>query len=116
MPAHSNSNNNFAATRKSPFNFVTSKPHTTTREFRKIVHLNFDRNVTATTIQNALTNNIVVSHSGQTLALILSLSCPEKLSSYTVDAVVPGYGREGTLVRYSHPESDDSFLPADYSY
>ena len=83
------------------------------REIRKIVHLNFDRNVTVTTVQNALTNNIVVSHSGRTLAQILSLSCPEKLSSYTVDAIVPGYGTEGTLVRYSRPESNilACFLP-----
>jgi hypothetical protein len=86
------------------------------QEFRKIVHLNgeiFNHNVTVATVQNALTNNVVVSHSGRTLAQILSLSCPEKLSLYTVDAVVPGYGTEGTIIRYSRPESDNSasFLP-----
>jgi hypothetical protein len=87
------------------------------QEFRKMVYLNgeiYNRtHVTATTLQNALTSNIVVSHSGRTLAQILSLSHPEHMSCYTIDDVVPGYGREGTLVRYSHPESENSasFLP-----
>jgi hypothetical protein len=58
-------------------------------------------------------NNIVVSHSVRTLAQIPSLSCPARLSSYTVDSVIAGHGTEGTLVRSSRPESDISarFLP-----
>lgn len=66
----------------------------------------YDRKVTTTTLQDALTTNVVVSHSGRTLAEILSLSHPEDLSRYTIDGIVPGYGREGTLVRYSRPESE----------
>ena len=86
------------------------------REFKKAVFLDSRRygwNVTASTLQHALRNDIVVSHSGRTLAEILSLSHSKELSLYTVDDVVPGYGKEGTVVRYSRPESEldvSSFL------
>ena len=63
----------------------------------------------AATLQYALSKNIPISHSGRTLAEILSPLCPEKLSLYTVDNIVPGYyGREETVVHYSHPESQIS--------
>jgi hypothetical protein len=84
-----------------------------------MVYLNgeiYDRNVTATTLQNALVGNIAVSYSGRTLAEILSLSHPNNLSQYTVDGVTHEYGRAGMVVRYSRPESEIavsfSFLPA----
>ncbi len=79
------------------------------REFQKRVYLNseiYDRNVTATTLQDALIGNIAVSDSGRTLAEILSLSHPNDLSQYTVDDVTHGYGRAGVVVRYSRPESE----------
>jgi hypothetical protein len=68
------------------------------QEFWEIVHLNFDQSVTVTIIQNAFTNNITISHSGQMLAQILSLFCPEKLFSHTVGTILLGYGIDGTLI------------------
>jgi hypothetical protein len=93
------------------------------REFRRIVHLNgeiYHQNVTATTLQNALTRNIAVSYSGRTLAEILSLSHPNNLLQYTVDSVTHEHGRAGVVVRYSRPESENvvsfSSFPACFSY
>lgn len=83
---------------------MRSKLETKVREFQKRVYLNgeiCDRNVTTTMLQTALVSNIAVTYSGKTLAEILSLSHPTNLSQYTVDGVTHGYGRAGTVVRYS---------------
>jgi hypothetical protein len=63
-------------------------------------------NPSISTLQDALTQNMVVSHSGRTLAEILNLSYSQELSKYNVESVVPGIGREGTMVTYSRPESE----------
>jgi hypothetical protein len=63
-------------------------------------------NTSLATLQDALTNNLAVSHSGRTLAEILSLSCPEELSTYKVECVVPGVGKEGTLVKFYCSEGE----------
>ena len=101
------------------FLFVRQRLETKIREFRKAVFLDsrrYNRKVTASTLQHALQNNIVVSHSGRTLAEILSLSHSKELSLYTVDNVVPGYGKDGTVVHYSRPENEydvsSSLLPS----
>ena len=111
MPARPNSNPSSPSTprKKQTFSFVRAKLETKIREFRKTIHLNaefYNQNVTAATLQNALINNLPVSHSGRTLAEILSLSHPKELSLYAVDKVTPGYGKEGTVVQYSGPEPE----------
>jgi hypothetical protein len=117
MPEHSNSET-LTPLKKQSFLFIRQKLETKLKEFRKIVSLDaerYGRNVTTSTLQHALRNDIVVSHSGRTLAEILSLSYSQQLSVYTVDNIIPGYGREGTLVHYSRPESEiavsSSLLP-----
>jgi hypothetical protein len=92
--------------KKQTFKFRRSKVVTTTN---KLVCLGSDKygvNTSVATLQEALTNNLPVSHSGRTLADILSLSYPEKPSSYTVERVVPGLGKEGTLVEYHRSEGE----------
>jgi hypothetical protein len=93
--------------KKQTFKFRRSKVITTT--VNKFVYLRGDMygmNTSVATIQDALKNNVPVSHSGRTLADILSLSYPEELSSYKVERVVPGKGKEGTLVEYHRSEGD----------
>lgn len=116
-PAHSNSNTSRPSPpkKKQQFTFVRSKLETKMREFRRTVYLNgemYDRNVTATTLQNALISNIAVSHSGRTLAESLSLSQPNNLSQYIVDGVThePGRGMVSEIAVSS------SSFPAHFSY
>jgi hypothetical protein len=97
---------------------MREKLETKIKQFKKIVSLDagkYNRNATATALQHALRNNLSVSHSGRTLADILSLSYAEELSVYSVDKVAPGFGKEGTVVHYSRPESEiavsSSLLP-----
>jgi hypothetical protein len=96
------------------------------RPFHNIspIALLFNTSIAPTTTMPTLTplkqqnfrNDIIVSHSGRTLAEILSLSHSKELSLYTVDNVVPGFGKDGTVVRYSRPESEhdvsSSLLPS----
>jgi hypothetical protein len=93
------------------------KFQTKIREFRKPVSLDSGRqNVTASTLQYVLQNDIVVSHSGRMLAEILSLSHSKELSLYTVDNIVPSFEKDGTVVCYSCPECEyavgSSLLPS----
>jgi hypothetical protein len=80
-----------------------------TATFNKLVYLRSDTygmNTSVATLQDALTNNLPVSHSGRTLADILSLSYPDELSSYQVECIIPGLGKEGTLVEYHRSEGE----------
>jgi hypothetical protein len=81
--------------------------------FNKLVYLKGDvypKDTSLETLQDALINNLSVSHSGRTLAEILSLSYPEDLSTYKVERVVPGVGKEGTLVKFSRSEGEDKVI------
>jgi hypothetical protein len=59
-------------------------------------------NTSVATLQDALTNNIPVSHFGRTLANILCFSYPEELSFYKVEHVPAS----GSLVEYHRSEGD----------
>lgn len=89
------------------FTFQRSKLVAKPEIFTKRVLLDkemFPKDVPLSTVQSALTQSLVVSHSGRTLAEILSLSYPEELSKYTIESV-EGIGRKGTVVTYPRPES-----------
>jgi len=91
---------------KSIFKFERSKLTTKTTKTIKEVTFNgtdYNKHTSATTIQNALHNDLPVTTSGRTLRALLSLSYPEQLYSYSVNEVKFAWGR--TTVKYSRPES-----------
>jgi hypothetical protein len=80
---------------------------------KKSTNLNgdlFNKSTTAADLQIVLQNNVVVSPSGRTLSQILSLSCPEELSTYHIESVNARWGKEGTVVKYSRPQGTEAVI------
>jgi hypothetical protein len=70
-------------------------------------------------LEDALHSNIPVSISGKTLSIALSLSHPEDLASYSIDAMKDGAWKK-VEVTYSRPRPDtvgafEPHLPLPYS-
>jgi len=70
----------------------------------------FDKSTTVGNLQIALQNNIAVSSSGRTLSQILSLSHPNELSTYRIESVDGGWGKDGTVVKYSRPHGTEEVI------
>jgi hypothetical protein len=80
---------------------------------RKLANLKgniFNNPTTASNLQTALQNNIPANPSGRALSQILSPSCPNDSSSYRIESVSAGWGKDGTVEKYSRPQGAETVL------
>jgi len=70
----------------------------------------FNKSTTTGDLQTALQDNIPASPSGRALSQILSLSHPNDLSSYHIESVNAGWGKDGTIVKYSRPQGTEAVI------